>query len=58
MKRYLVLGVAVTAVLALTLSFCWKEESAAALGDHVAFEGAARVGRTVTACRQPAGFPC
>jgi hypothetical protein len=56
MKRYLILGVLV-AVVAMSFFFAAREKSAADIGPP-SFVGDCAYGVTVTACKQPTGFPC
>lgn len=57
MKKYLILGMALVALVAVLVSFSWKEESTAADGCCIAFWGAVKEDVTVSACKDGGG-PC
>jgi hypothetical protein len=57
MRKYLTLLTAIGAAIAL-LSLSLPLESTAGLGPGCSFYGAAKAGRTVTACKLPNHSPC
>jgi hypothetical protein len=56
MKRCLILGLILVALVAISLAFSLKEESTA--GENGGFKGTALCGRTVTACVLPGRLLC